>query len=71
MGTVIIMLISSHVSRITLERANQITQTVSHSSLSVVAPTNQSAQVFTGIFVLVWLGSVVVTVNGKLLGSKM
>ncbi|GAA99422.1 uncharacterized protein L969DRAFT_16728 [Mixia osmundae IAM 14324] len=39
--------------------------------LSVNAPESQSLSVFTGVFVIVWLGSVVVTLNAKLLGGKV
>jgi len=35
------------------------------------APAEQSLQIFTGVFVIVWLGSVVVTLNAKLLGGKV
>ncbi|GAA5971461.1 hypothetical protein JCM21900_002213 [Sporobolomyces salmonicolor] len=39
--------------------------------LSINAPAEQSLQIFTGVFVIVWLGSVVVTLNAKLLGGKV
>ncbi|GAA5937991.1 Yip4p [Sporobolomyces koalae] len=39
--------------------------------LSTNAPAEQSLQIFTGVFVIVWLGSVVVTLNAKLLGGKV
>ncbi|ETW06857.1 hypothetical protein H310_02990 [Aphanomyces invadans] len=39
--------------------------------LSITAPTNQSAMVFTGVFVVVWAGAAVVTVNAQLLGSTI
>ncbi|GAA5993182.1 hypothetical protein JCM11641_003657 [Rhodosporidiobolus odoratus] len=39
--------------------------------LSTNAPTEQSLPIFTGVFVIVWLGSVVVTLNAKLLGGKV
>ncbi|GAA5919589.1 hypothetical protein JCM6882_003930 [Rhodosporidiobolus microsporus] len=39
--------------------------------LSTNAPTDQSLPIFTGVFVIVWLGSVVVTLNAKLLGGKV
>ncbi|KAG5457881.1 MAG: hypothetical protein BJ554DRAFT_2000, partial [Olpidium bornovanus] len=32
---------------------------------------DQSSTVFTGIFVIVWVGSAVVTLNSKLLGGKI
>lgn len=35
------------------------------------APADQSLQIFTGVFVIVWLGSIVVTLNAKLLGGKV
>lgn len=35
------------------------------------APADQSLPIFTGVFVIVWLGSVVVTLNAKLLGGKV
>lgn len=39
--------------------------------LSSVAPANQTAVVFTGIFVLACAGTGVVTINSKLLGGHM
>jgi len=39
--------------------------------LSLTAPASQSAMVFTGVFVVVWAGAAVVTVNAQLLGSTM
>ncbi|ETV75743.1 hypothetical protein H257_10117 [Aphanomyces astaci] len=39
--------------------------------LSISAPTNQSAMVFTGVFVVVWAGAAVVTINAQLLGSTI
>lgn len=39
--------------------------------LSAAAPAEQSLPIFTGVFVIVWLGSVVVTLNAKLLGGKV
>ncbi|SCZ98023.1 BZ3500_MvSof-1268-A1-R1_Chr3-3g06525 [Microbotryum saponariae] len=39
--------------------------------LSTNAPSEQSLAIFTGVFVIVWLGSVVVTLNAKLLGGKV
>lgn len=39
--------------------------------LSLDAPTEQSLPVFTGVFVIVSVGSVVVTLNCKLLGGKV
>lgn len=38
---------------------------------SFAAPPKQSLGVFTGIFVIVWVGSVVVTLNARLLGGKI
>ena len=39
--------------------------------LSVTAPAAQSAMVFTGVFVVIWMGAAIVTVNAQLLGSSM
>ncbi|KAJ0396039.1 hypothetical protein P43SY_008313 [Pythium insidiosum] len=39
--------------------------------LSMTAPAHQSAMVFTGVFVVVWAGAAVVTVNAQLLGSTI
>ncbi|OQR91762.1 hypothetical protein THRCLA_08880 [Thraustotheca clavata] len=39
--------------------------------LSMTAPTNQSAMVFTSVFVVVWVGAAVVTINAQLLGSTI
>ncbi|KAI9199289.1 Yip1 domain-containing protein [Polychytrium aggregatum] len=39
--------------------------------LSLTAPKEQSATVFTGIFVIIWCGAGVVTLNSKLLGGKL
>ncbi|RKO89707.1 hypothetical protein BDK51DRAFT_1791, partial [Blyttiomyces helicus] len=39
--------------------------------LSLTAPDGQSSKMFTTIFVVVWCGAGVVTVNSKLLGGKM
>lgn len=39
--------------------------------LSLTAPKNQTAMVFTGVFVIVWVGAGVVTVNSQLLGGKL
>ncbi|RKP09124.1 putative terbinafine resistance locus protein YIP1 [Thamnocephalis sphaerospora] len=39
--------------------------------LSLSAPTEQSAAIFTGIFVIIWCGSAVVTLNAKLLGGQI
>jgi hypothetical protein len=38
---------------------------------SARAPTGQHSLVFAGVFVLVWVGAAVVTLNAKLLGGKM
>ncbi|ORZ11225.1 Yip1 domain-domain-containing protein [Absidia repens] len=40
-------------------------------TLSTRAPTDQSVSIFTGVFVIVWLGAAVVTVNAKLLGGAV
>ncbi|KAG7398110.1 Yip1 member 6 [Phytophthora boehmeriae] len=39
--------------------------------LSVTAPADQSAMVFTGVFVVIWVGAAVVTINAQLLGSSI
>ncbi|KAJ1654500.1 hypothetical protein IWQ61_005585 [Dispira simplex] len=39
--------------------------------MSLQAPDQQSAAVFTGVFVIVWCGAAVVTLNSKLLGGKI
>ncbi|ETI50652.1 hypothetical protein, variant 2 [Phytophthora nicotianae P10297] len=39
--------------------------------LSVTAPAAQSAMVFTGVFVVIWVGAAIVTINAQLLGSSM
>jgi len=39
--------------------------------LSATAPPAQSAIVFTGIFVIVWCGAGVITLNSKLLGGHV
>ncbi|TPX69946.1 hypothetical protein SpCBS45565_g02123 [Spizellomyces sp. 'palustris'] len=39
--------------------------------LSIMAPQAQKPQVFTAIFVIVWCGAAVVTLNSKLLGGTM
>jgi hypothetical protein len=39
--------------------------------LGLTAPEEQSAIVFTGVFVIVWCGAAVVTLNAKLLGGRM
>lgn len=39
--------------------------------LSLNAPPQQSLSVFTGVFVIVWVGSVVVTLNARLLGGRV
>ena len=40
-------------------------------SFSDGTPTDQSAAVFAGVFVIVWLGSGVVTINAQLLGGNI
>ncbi|ORX47752.1 Yip1-domain-containing protein [Hesseltinella vesiculosa] len=40
-------------------------------TLSTRAPDQQSVAIFTGVFVIVWLGASVVTLNTKLLGGKV
>lgn len=39
--------------------------------LSITAPSDQSAMVFTGVFVIIWLGAAIVTINAQLLGSPI
>ncbi|ETK90587.1 hypothetical protein, variant 3 [Phytophthora nicotianae CJ01A1] len=39
--------------------------------LSVTAPAAQSAMVFTGVFVVIWVGAAIVTINAQLLGSSI
>jgi len=39
--------------------------------LSFKAPTNESAMVFASVFCLVWIGSIVVTINAQLLGGTI
>jgi hypothetical protein len=43
----------------------------SYSTLSTSVPYDQSVSIFTGIFVIVWLGAAVVTINAKLLGGSV
>lgn len=42
-----------------------------HSALSTSVPSDQSVPIFTGVFVIVWLGAAVVTMNAKLLGGSV
>ncbi|KAI8976745.1 Yip1 domain-containing protein [Pilobolus umbonatus] len=39
--------------------------------LSIRAPETQSVAIFTGVFVIVWLGAAIVTLNAKLLGGTI
>ncbi|KAL1916445.1 uncharacterized protein VTP21DRAFT_5636 [Calcarisporiella thermophila] len=39
--------------------------------LSITAPPSQSVLVFTGVFVIVWCGAAIVTLNAKLLGGAV
>ncbi len=39
--------------------------------LSLTAPESQKALVFAGVFVLIWFGSAIVTLNAQLLGGTM
>eukprot|EP00984_Skeletonema_dohrnii_P014848 scaffold6333_cov105-Skeletonema_dohrnii-CCMP3373.AAC.2 len=39
--------------------------------LSLRAPTKQTSHVFTTVFVVMWIGSLVVTINAQLLGANM
>ncbi|CAI5746940.1 unnamed protein product [Peronospora destructor] len=40
-------------------------------TLSVTAPAAQSAMVFTGVFIVIWVGAAIVTINAQLLGSSI
>ncbi|KAL4211555.1 hypothetical protein CU097_010300 [Rhizopus azygosporus] len=40
-------------------------------TLSASVPSNQSVPIFTGVFVIVWIGAAVVTINAKLLGGAV
>lgn len=40
-------------------------------TLSMIAPNHQASQVFSGIFVLIWLGQALVTLNIRLLGGTI
>jgi hypothetical protein len=42
-----------------------------HRMLSISAPAGQTALVFAAVFVIVWVGAAVVTINAQLLGGKM
>ncbi|KAI7907626.1 Yip1 domain-containing protein [Cokeromyces recurvatus] len=39
--------------------------------LSLRAPDNQAVAIFTGVFVIVWLGAAIVTINAKMLGGAV
>jgi hypothetical protein len=39
--------------------------------LSFNGPTGQDISIFTGVFVIVWCGSAIVTINAKLLGGAV
>lgn len=41
------------------------------STLSGSAPGDQAVSIFTGVFVIVWIGAAVVTLNAKLLGGAV
>lgn len=41
------------------------------SVLSIKAPDNQAVAIFTGVFVIVWLGAAIVTMNARLLGGAV
>lgn len=41
------------------------------SILSASVPPDQSVPIFTGVFVIVWIGAAVVTMNAKLLGGSV
>lgn len=49
----------------------QILTFFSGSVLSVEAPKEQAMPIFTGVFVIVWAGAAVVTVNSQLLGGAV
>jgi hypothetical protein len=40
-------------------------------TMSMIAPNNQSSVVFSGMFALIWIGQVIVTLNIKLLGGTI
>lgn len=40
-------------------------------TLSAEAPADQAVAIFTGVFVIVWLGAAVVTLNAKVLGGAV
>lgn len=42
-----------------------------HRTLSISAPTGQSSLVFAAVFVVVWCGAAVVTINAQLLGGHV
>lgn len=41
------------------------------SILSTNGPAAQSVPIFTGVFVIVWVGAAIVTLNAKLLGGSV
>lgn len=45
--------------------------TLLHSTLSLAQDEDQAAEIFSTVFVVVWLGSFFVTMNAALLGGKM
>lgn len=42
-----------------------------YSILSTSVPADQSVSIFTGVFVIVWMGAAIVTLNAKLLGGSV
>lgn len=44
---------------------------INNSILSIEAPENQAVAIFTGVFVIVWLGAAIVTVNARFLGGAV
>jgi hypothetical protein len=48
-----------------------LTKLIIHSTLSTSVPSDQSVPIFTGVFVIVWLGAAIVTMNAKLLGGSV
>lgn len=39
--------------------------------MSVQAPDKQAVPIFTGVFIIVWMGAAIVTLNSKLLGGAV
>lgn len=45
--------------------------TLARRILSGSAPGDQAVSIFTGVFVIVWIGAAIVTLNAKLLGGAV